>query len=104
MLCGPHDLLFDHVGNVGDHLNGRTEVFTAAFTLQNFRINFPGCDVAVLIQVDVNKPFIMAKVEVGLRAIVGNEHFTMLIRVHRPRIDIDIRVEFLNGDLQTAIL
>src|SRR5262249_42336014 len=34
----------------------------------------------------------------GFAAIVGNEHLAMLIRTHRPGIDVDIRVELLHRD------
>ena len=35
----------------------------------------------------------MAEVEVGLGAVVGDEHLAVLIRAHRPRIDVEIGVE-----------
>ena len=39
----------------------------------------------------------MAKVQIGLGAIVGNKNLTMLDRVHGTRINIDVQVEFLHG-------
>jgi hypothetical protein len=35
----------------------------------------------------------MAKIEIGLRAIVGDVNFAVLIGTHRPRIDIQIGVQ-----------
>ena len=40
----------------------------------------------------------MAQVEIGLGAVVGDEHFPVLEGAHRARIDVDVRVEFLQGD------
>ena len=104
MLGSAHNLFLNHVGDVGDDLNRCAEIFTAAFALQDFRINFPGCDIAVLVQVNINKPLIMAKVEVSLSTIIGDKHFTMLIRVHGAWVNVDIWIKFLNRNLQTAIL
>ncbi|SKG39482.1 Uncharacterised protein [Mycobacteroides abscessus subsp. abscessus] len=50
----------------------------------------------------------MADVEVGLCAVLGDEDLTVLERVHRARIDIQVRVELLHahpqspGDQQVA--
>jgi len=41
-------------------------------------------------------------VEVGLRAVIGDEDLTVLERVHRPGIDVQIRVELLHHDAQPA--
>ena len=45
----------------------------------------------------------MAEVEVSLCAVVRYEYFTVLIRAHRARVDIDVRVEFLNRYFESAI-
>ena len=36
---------------------------------------------------------VMAEVEIGLGAIVGDENLAVLIGTHGPRVDIEIRVE-----------
>ena len=46
----------------------------------------------------------MAKIEIGLRAIVQHVNFAVLKRVHRSRIDIEIRIELLQDNAQTAQL
>jgi len=35
----------------------------------------------------------MTEVEIGLGAVVGDEHLAVLIRAHGPGIDIEIGVE-----------
>jgi len=32
------------------------------------------------------------------------KHLTVLVRVHRARIDVDVRVELLHSDLETPVL
>ena len=46
----------------------------------------------------------MAEVQVGLRAVVEHVDLTMLVRTHRPRVDVDVRVELLEPDPQPSLL
>ena len=39
------------------------------------------------------EPLVVAEVEVGLGAVVGDEHLAVLVRAHRARIDVEIGVE-----------
>ncbi|MNI15642.1 hypothetical protein D3C73_689420 [compost metagenome] len=85
-------------------LNRAAQVFPAALFADDRGIDFAGCHVAVLREIDVNKPFIVPQVQVGFRPIVGYKHFAMLIRTHGSRVYINIRIEFLNRHLQTSVL
>ena len=46
----------------------------------------------------------MAQIQIGLSAIVGHEHLTVLQRAHGAGIHIHIGVQLLAGHLQTAAL
>jgi hypothetical protein len=46
----------------------------------------------------------VAEVEVGLPAVVGDEDFPVLERVHGARVDVDVRVELLHRHAQAAHL
>ena len=46
----------------------------------------------------------MTEVEVGLAAVVGDEHLAVLERVHRAGVDVDVRVELLHRDPQATQL
>jgi hypothetical protein len=46
----------------------------------------------------------VADVEIGLGAVLGHEHLAVLERAHRPGIDVDVRVEFLDLHLEAARL
>jgi hypothetical protein len=41
----------------------------------------------------------VAEIEVGLSAVVGHEHFAVLIRRHRSGIEIEVGVELAKADL-----
>ncbi len=43
----------------------------------------------------------MAEIEVGFGAVVGDVHFAVLEGVHGAGIDVDVGVEFLEGDRQS---
>ena len=42
---------------------------------------------------------VMAEIEIGLGAVVGHEHFAVLVRRHRSGIEIEIGVELAKADL-----
>ena len=44
----------------------------------------------------------MPEVEIGFRAVFGDEHLAVLERTHRSRIDVDVRVELEIGDADAA--
>ena len=52
----------------------------------------------------IGEALVMTEIEIGLRAVVEHVNFAVLKWVHCPRIDIEIRVEFLEDDAQTAQL
>ena len=47
----------------------------------------------------------MTQIQIGLRAVLRDEHFAVLDGIHRAGIDIDIGVKFLHRDFvaSTAI-
>ena len=48
--------------------------------------------------------FVLAEIEIGLCAVVGDEHLAMLIRAHRARIDVQIGIELANPDAEPTRL
>ena len=52
----------------------------------------------------MGEPLVMPQVEVGLRAVVEHVDLAVLVRAHRPGVDVDIRVELLEPDPQPALL
>ena len=97
----PHPAL-DLVGDVRDDLHGVAEVLAAALPRDDRRVDLAGGDVRGLVEVDVEEALVVADVEVGLGAVIGDEHLAVLERVHRARIDVQIGVELLHDDAQSA--
>ena len=47
---------------------------------------------------------VMAEVEIGFRAVVGDEHLAVLIGRHRARIDVEIGIELAEAHAVAARL
>ena len=53
-------------------------------------------------EVAMDEAFIMAQVQIRFRPVVQDVHFPVLERAHRAGVYIQVGVEFLKGDLETA--
>jgi len=91
--------VFDLVGDVRDDLDGAAKILAPAFLLDDGLIDLPGRPVVVARGGEVREPLIVAQIEIGLRAIVGDIDLAVLKRAHRARVDVDVGIEFLQRDL-----
>ena len=98
------DAALDLVGDVRDHLDGAAEVVAAAFLADHFLVNAPRGDRVLASQSSMDEALVMAEVEIGLGAVVGDINLTVLERRHRARIHVEIGIEFHHGDLEAARL
>src|SRR2546427_4077116 len=89
------DRRLDLVGDVRDHLDGPAEVITAPLLLDDGEVDLPRRHVVVTRHTARGEPLVVPEVEVGLTAVVGDEHLAVLIRAHRPRVDVNVRVHLL---------
>ena len=96
------DAVLDLVGDVRDDLDGAAQVVAPALLADDRVVDRAGGDVRAARGVRVGEPLVVAEVQVGLRAVLGHEHLAVLERRHRPGIDVDVRIELLEGDLQAA--
>ena len=87
---------------MGNDLDRAAQVVATPFLGDDLGVDLAGGHVAGLAEVGVDEPFVMAEIEVGLGAVVRHEDLTVLVRGHRARIDVDVRVQLLEGDAQPA--
>ena len=78
---------------MGDHLHGRAEIIPAALLGDHVGIDPPRGDVVGLARGNPGEALVMTEIEIGLRAVVGHIDLAMLVRRHRPRIDIEVGIE-----------
>src|SRR6516225_6281184 len=98
------DEFLDRVGDVGDDLYRRPEIFAAPFAADHRRIDPSGGDRIAAPRCDADIALVMAKIEIGLSAVVGDEHLAVLVGVHRAGVDIQVRVELAQPDPEPARL
>ncbi len=98
------DATLDLVGDVRNDLDGCAQVIAATLAANHVFIDAAGGEVVVLGHPGADETLVMAQVEVGLGAVVGDEHLTVLERAHGARIDVDVRVQLEHRDLQAPRL
>ena len=93
----PHgiDKAFDLARDMGNDLHRLAQIFAAAFFGEHVPVYLSRSEVGVLVQILVDKAFIMPQVQVGLRAVLGHEYLAVLIGAHGAGVYIDIRVQLL---------
>ena len=85
----------DLVGDVRNDLHRLPEVLAVALLVEDVPVHLARSEVGELVEVLVDEALVVPQVEVGLCAVLGDEHLAVLIGAHRPRVDIDIGIELL---------
>src|SRR4029077_16531348 len=96
------DAAFDFVGDVRNDLDSFAEVVAATLFGENGFVDSAGRPVIVASKLGVGEAFVGAKVEESFRSVFGKESFAGLVGGHGAGIDIQVRIAFLNGDLETT--
>ena len=98
------DIAFDLVGDVGDDLHRPSQVVSSPLSVQDVPVHLPRRDRGVHRKVFVNKPLVMAQVQVGLRPVVSDKDLPVLIGGHGARVHVEIGVQLLHFDPQPPLL
>ncbi len=93
---------FDFIGDVRYNLHGLAKIVAAAFLIDYALVDSAGGNVVCLGSAHIGEAFVVPQVEVGLMAVFGNIAFAMFVGVESARIDVDVRVELLNGDTESS--
>ena len=96
--------LLNFVGDVGHDLNGLAEVVAAALLVDDGFVDAARGHAVFAGGLYAREAFVVAEVEVGLHAIYGDVAFAVLVGIERARVDIDIGVKLLDGNLVAACL
>jgi hypothetical protein len=103
LVAGEHEVL-DGVRHVRDHLDRRAEIVPAPLLGDDVLVDPPGGDVVLLRRRHAGEALVMAEVEIGLGAVVGDEDLAVLVRAHRARVDVEVGVELAQPNLVAARL
>ena len=85
---------------MGNDLHRAAQIVALTLFLQHPVIDLAGGEVVVLAHGGADETFVMPQVQIGLGAVAGDEDLAVLKRAHGARIDIDIGIEFDEGDFQ----
>ena len=88
----------DLIGDMRDDLYRTSAKVSAAFFLQNGPVNLTGSYIGIFSQAFINETLIVSKVKVSFSAVVCDEDFAVLYRVHGTWVDVDVGVKFLHGN------
>ena len=99
LVIALEDEVLDGVGDVRDDLDGGAQIVAAALLGDDVGIDAAGGDVVALVGGAAGEALVVAEVEIGLGAVVGDEHLAVLGRRHRAGIDVEVGVEFPQPDL-----
>lgn len=98
------DELLNFVRDVRDHLNGLAEVFAATFLAKHALVDLTRREVVGLVHLRGDEAFVVTEVEVGFHAVNGDVAFSVLVGVECSRVDVNVRVKFLDSDVVTSCL
>ena len=92
----------DFISDMRDDLYGLSEISAFTLLIDNGIINFTGSNVVRLGHVNAKEALVMSQVQVGLGSVIRHVALAMLVRVQCSRVNVDVRIEFLNGDSQPS--
>ena len=96
--------VFDYVGDVRNHLDGFAEIIAPPFFQNHPLVDLTAGEIVVAREDAIGEALVMTEVEIGLGSVVEHVNFAVLEWIHRSRIDIEIGIELLEHDAQTAQL
>ncbi len=85
-----------------NHLHGLAEIIAAALLGEDGFVDAAGGPVVIARQLRVGEALVVAEIEIGLRAVIGDKHFAVLIRAHRAGINVQVGIALLEGDFEAA--
>ena len=90
----------DFIRDVRDHLHGLAQVVAAALFLDDGVVDPAGGDGMVPRCGNRRETFVVAKIQIGFRAVVGDENLAVLERRHGARIHVQVGVHLHERDFQ----
>ena len=92
----------DFVGDVRNHLHGLAEIIAAPLALDDLFVDAAAGQVVGAGERGVGEALVVAEIEIGFGAVVGDENLAVLERAHGAGIDVEVGIEFLQRDGQAA--
>ena len=104
IIAFPEHPPLDLISDMRHHLNGLSQIVTMPLAVDDRLVDAACRDAVVTGGTDAGKPLVMSQVEIRFKAVLRHVALAVLIGIQRTRVDIDVGVEFLDGDLVTTCL
>src|SRR5215472_1791303 len=95
LALGAQDALLYLICDVGDHLDGRSQVVAAPLLGDDLGVDLARRHVGGRREVLIDEALVVAQIQVGLGAVVGDEDLAVLVRAHGSGVDVEVGVQFL---------
>jgi len=102
LLAQVEHVALDFVCNVGDNLNRLTQIVTTTFLIDDALIDTASRKVVEARGLNARETFVVSEVQVSFLSVVGHIAFPVFIGVERSRVDVNVRIEFLDGDVEST--
>mmetsp|Transcript_49212 Transcript_49212/g.87887 ORF Transcript_49212/g.87887 Transcript_49212/m.87887 type:complete len:330 (-) Transcript_49212:387-1376(-) len=91
-LSYTQNLVHDLVRDMRDQLNRLAQVFSLALVVDHGAVDLAGSDVVLALQMQVQRPLVVTHIQIRLRTIIQDEHLTVLVGAHQPRVRVQVGV------------
>jgi hypothetical protein len=88
---------------VRDDLDGVAQIIARALLFDHVAVGLARRDVVIERHVDVEKPLVVSEVEVDLAAVFEDVHLAVLVGVHGPRVDVEVRIDLYRRDVEAGV-
>ena len=102
LACDAMDPLLDLIRDVRNHLHGRAEVIAAPLLRDDGVVDLACGEVRRARDVAVDEALVVPEVEIGLGTVLRHEDLAVLVRGHRPWVDVEVGVHLERGDRETS--
>ena len=104
VLARAANRFLDLIRHVRDDLDGAAQVVASPLLREDRIVDASRCHVVHAAEACGRESFVVAEVEIGFGSVLGDVDLAMLEGIHRPGIDVQVGIEFQEGDLQTPRL
>ena len=100
----PEYAFLDVIGHVGHGLYRPAEEVAAALLGDEVHVDVAGCEIGTAGEFQVDEPLVVAQVQVGLAAVMGDKYFAVLVRRHCAGVDVQVWIEFQYRNAEATAL
>src|SRR5207248_11621289 len=90
------------VGAARNLLHRVFQIGASVFLMNAWLVSLAAGEIVVARERAISESRVVAKIEISLRAVIEHVDCAVLKRIHRSRIDIEIRIKLLEYNTQTA--